>query len=383
MKKTRVSLEKFCEEFQKAKGKNLATRKEINDFSRESNLCVPMIIWKTRKSETERGRWTMGEKIEQEASNVSSSEKQTQSVAEQKSTELLVIRSGNYDNTPFIDKHFIKWGKYSDIESVVKSKRFFPTFVTGLSGNGKTTTIEQACANLGREFIRVNFTSETNEGDLIGDLRLIDGDTKFQYGPVAEAYMRGAVLILDEIDLADTNRVMILQAVLEGKPLFIKKLGQTIVPEKGFTVFATANTKGKGSIDGRFAGTQMLNEAFLDRFSITIEQKYPTKAIETKIIANYAASFSDGELTAEDKTMIDNAVTWAQITRKTFDDELIDELISTRRLIAFIETYFVFGRDVNKALLYTTNRFDDEVKESFVELFSQIAAGVKTLDEDA
>jgi len=205
-----------------------------------------------------------------------------------------------------------------------------------------------------------------------------DTETVFQYGPVAEAYMRGAVLILDEIDLADPNKVMVLQAVLEGKPIFIKKLGKRIAPTAGFTVFATANTKGKGSSDGRFMGTNSLNEAFLDRFAITIEQDYPGAAIEKRMLKGYAEAYTNDSVGERELEVIDHLVQWAQITRQSFNEESIDELISTRRLIATIESYFIFGKNIGKSIEYATARFDDDTRDTFNELYKQIDQGLRT-----
>jgi len=378
----RVSLIVFKKMLQDKFKRNVLHSSEIRGFAKEEDVQIPGAIWDNKSSG--RSEFVIGEGIipAQNTTVESDTVAPTQEVVKEMVGGIAAIR--NTEQQYFVDQDpkFIKWGKFSDIRMVIKSSRFFPTFITGLSGNGKTTGIEQACANERREAIRVNFTRETNEDDLLGGMRLIAGDTVFQYGPVAEAYMRGAVLILDEVDLADPNKVMVLQSVLEGKPIFIKKLGKRIAPAAGFNVFATANTKGKGSSDGRFMGTNSLNEAFLDRFAITIEQDYPGAAIEKRMLKGYAEAYTDEVLDERALEVIDHLVQWAQITRQSFKEESIDELISTRRLIATIESYFIFGENIKKSVEYATARFDDEMRETFVELYSQIDAGMRTFTEN-
>ena len=272
---------------------------------------------------------------------------------------------------PDKDDTFVSFGNFTDIKKVVQSRLFYPTFITGLSGNGKTFGVEQSCAQLGRELIRVNITIETDEDDLIGGFRLVNGETVWHNGPVVEAMERGAILLLDEIDLA-SNKIMCLQSVLEGKGVFLKKIGKHIAPKAGFNVFATANTKGKGSDDGRFIGTNVLNEAFLERFPITFEQQYPTVATETKILTNVAQSLKI-PMIGEHTDFIKHLCTWSEIIRKTFADGGIDEVISTRRLVHIIKAYSIFGKK-DKALKVCLNRFDDETKATFVELYDKIDA---------
>jgi hypothetical protein len=272
---------------------------------------------------------------------------------------------------PEKDDTFVSFGNFTDIKKVVQSRLFYPTFITGLSGNGKTFGVEQSCAQLGRELIRVNITIETDEDDLIGGFRLVNGETVWHNGPVVEAMERGAILLLDEIDLA-SNKIMCLQSVLEGKGVFLKKIGVHIAPKAGFNVFATANTKGKGSDDGRFIGTNVLNEAFLERFPITFEQQYPTITIETKILTNVAQSLKI-PMIGEHTDFIKHLCNWSDIIRKTFADGGIDEVISTRRLVHIIKAYSIFGKK-DKALKVCLNRFDDETKATFVELYDKIDA---------
>jgi hypothetical protein len=263
---------------------------------------------------------------------------------------------------PQKDDSFVRFGNFSDIKKVIQSGVFYPTFITGLSGNGKTFSVEQACAQTGRELIRVNITIETDEDDLIGGFRLVDGNTVWHNGPVIEALQRGAILLLDEIDLA-SNKILCLQSILEGKGVFLKKIGRWVSPASGFNVIATANTKGKGSDDGRFIGTNVLNEAFLERFPITFEQEYPTAKIETTILNKICA----------DETFCKRLADWADIIRKTFYDGGIEEIISTRRLVHIVKAFNIFG-DKAKAISVCVNRFDDETKQAFLELYDKVDA---------
>ena len=276
---------------------------------------------------------------------------------------------------PEKDDTFVKFGNFSDIRKIIQSRLFYPTFITGLSGNGKTFSVEQACAQLGRELIRVNITIETDEDDLIGGFRLVDGNTAWHNGPVIEALERGAILLLDEIDLA-SNKILCLQSILEGKGVFLKKIGRWVKPASGFNVIATANTKGKGSDDGRFIGTNVLNEAFLERFPVTFEQAYPTPAQEIKIIQNVAES-----LGVSDADFCKRLVDWGDIIRKTFYDGGIEEIISTRRLVHIIRAYSIF-QDKAKAIQVCVNRFDDETKQAFLELYDKVDADFQLPTEE-
>jgi MoxR-like ATPase len=267
---------------------------------------------------------------------------------------------------PAKDDLFVPFGNFKTVRDIIKSKMFYPIFITGLSGNGKTYMVEQACAAMKREVIRVNFTVETDEDDLIGGFRLVDGDTKFFKGPLIKAMERGAVLLADEIDLANAAKVMCMQSILEGKGYFIKKTGEYITPAAGFNVIATANTKGKGSDDGRFIGTNILNEAFLERYPITCEQEYPSISIEKKILDKVANTVN-----VNDDEFIQKLVDWADIIRKTFNDGGVDEIISTRRLVHIIKAFSIFGDRMN-AIMMCTNRFDDETKLAFLDLYTKL-----------
>jgi len=272
---------------------------------------------------------------------------------------------------PEKDDTFVSFGNFTDIKKVVQSRLFYPTFITGLSGNGKTFGVEQSCAQLGRELIRVNITIETDEDDLIGGFRLVNGETVWHNGPVVEAMERGAILLLDEIDLA-SNKIMCLQSVLEGKGVFLKKIGVHVAPKAGFNVFATANTKGKGSDDGRFIGTNVMNSAMLDRFPIMMEQSYPTISVETKILTKIAESLKI-PMIKEHTDFVSHLCTWAEIVRKTFADGGIDEVISTRRLVHILKAYSIFGKK-SKAISLCLSGFDDETKTCFMELYDKIDA---------
>ena len=280
-----------------------------------------------------------------------------------------VVSSLTGNIVPEKDNTFVSFGNYPDLKSIIKSKLFYPVFITGLSGNGKTFGVTQACAENKRELIRVNITIETDEDDLLGGYRLKDGQTVWQNGPVIEAMERGAVLLLDEIDLA-SNKIMCLQPILEGSGIYVKKINKFVKHADGFTVVATANTKGQGSDDGKFIGTNVLNEAFLERFPITFEQSYPAAKVEEKILTNIMATTGkvDGEFAKK-------LVTWADVIRKTYFDGGVDEIISTRRLTHIVQAYSIFKGNKMKAIEVCVNRFDDDTKNSFMELYTKVDAG--------
>jgi hypothetical protein len=276
---------------------------------------------------------------------------------------------------PTKDDTFVQFGSFQDVKKIIQSRLFYPTFITGLSGNGKTFSVEQACASLKRELIRVNITIETDEDDLIGGFRLLNGQTVWHNGPIIEALERGSILLLDEIDLA-SNKILCLQSILEGKGVFLKKIGRYVKPAPGFNVIATANTKGKGSEDGRFIGTNVLNEAFLERFPVTFEQAYPSVKTEFKILQGLAAT-----LNIKDDEFCQRLVDWGDIIRKTFYDGGIEEIISTRRLVHILRAYAIFKNKEN-AIKVCINRFDDETKQSFLELYDKVDADFEiTKDE--
>ena len=269
---------------------------------------------------------------------------------------------------------FVPWGNFKLIEKVVKSGMFYPMFITGLSGNGKTLMVEQVCAKLNKELIRVNITIETDEDDLLGGFRLVNGETKFMPGPVIEAMERGCTLLLDECDLG-SNKLLCLQPVLEGKGVYLKKINKWVTPKEGFNVIATANTKGKGSDDGRFIGTNILNEAFLERFAVTMEQPYASATTEKKIVLGSMKKYG-----AVDEEFATNLVTWAEVIRKTFFDGGVDEVISTRRLDHIVKAFAIFG-DKMQSIELCVARFDEDTKASFLALYTKIDAGVLTSED--
>jgi hypothetical protein len=294
----------------------------------------------------------------------------TESSSENVVMNLVATNMEKQNLVPSIFEGFVPWGNYTNLKKIIKSGMFYPVFVTGLSGNGKTLMIEQLHAEMKKELIRINITIETDEDDLLGGFRLVAGETKFVPGPVIEAMERGCTLLLDECDLG-SNKMLALQPVLEGKGVFLKKINKWITAKEGFNVMATANTKGKGSEDGRFIGTNILNEAFLERFAITIEQPYPAAAIEKKIVLGSMKKYN-----AVDKDFADNLVTWAEVIRKTFYDGGVDEIISTRRLDHIVKAFAIFG-DKLQSIELCIARFDDDTKTSFMDLYTKIDAGVE------
>jgi len=352
------------------------TRSEINDFVKSGKIKNPSWL-KQDQYKVARGVYALpvdGNDIssqvkEEILSELPKTEKAP--VTETVSQAAFIVSSLTGDIVPTKDPVFVPWGYFKDIKSIVSSKQFYPIFITGLSGNGKTMNVSQACAQAKRECIRVNITIETDEDDLLGGYRLQEGQTVWQNGPVIEAMERGAILLLDEIDLA-SNKIMCLQPILEGNGVFLKKINKFIKPAPGFNVIATANTKGQGSEDGKFIGTNILNEAFLERFPITVEQAYPTNKIETKILNNV---MSEKGLTKKDDEKFSlNLITWADIIRKTFYEGGVDEIISTRRLVHIVEAYTIFKNKM-KAIEMCTNRFDLDTKTSFMDLYSKVDGG--------
>ena len=274
---------------------------------------------------------------------------------------------------PSKDMTFIKWGEFSKIKKIIDSKLFFPTYIAGMSGNGKTMMVEQACAILKREYVRVQISPETDEDDLIGGFRLINGETVFQKGPVVKAMERGCILMIDEIDRA-TNKIMCLQGVLEGKPILLKKTGQVISPAPGFNVIATANTKGRGSDEGRYTAASIIDDAFLERFVAVVDQEYPPYATERKILLANAKSFD-----VKDTEFIEKLVAWSNVIRKTFDAEGVDDVVSTRRLCHIVKAFSIF-EDRMGAIKMCVSRFEEETREAFLDLYTKIDES--TLDEN-
>ena len=300
----------------------------------------------------------------------------TTETSDEVSTVNLIASNMDKQNlVPDLFEGFVPWGNYATLKKIIKSGLFYPVFITGLSGNGKTLMVEQLHAEMKKELIRVNITIETDEDDLLGGFRLVNGETKFVPGPVIEAMERGCTLLLDECDLG-SNKLLALQPVLEGKGVFLKKINKWISAKSGFNVMATANTKGKGSEDGRFIGTNILNEAFLERFAITIEQPYPTATTEKKIVMGSMTKYKK-----VDESFADNLITWAEVIRKTFYDGGVDEVISTRRLDHIVKAFAIFG-DKMQSIELCVARFDEDTKASFMDLYTKIDAGINVTEEE-
>ena len=329
------------------------TAADVRGYCASRGISYPTVTKRLENFKTSRGRWDLEittEKVEE---------------MERSFSNVAILPEIHKNLIPEKDDTFVKFGNFSDVKKIIQSRLFYPVFITGLSGNGKTMSVEQACAQLGRELVRVNITVETDEDDLVGGFRLVNGETAWHNGPVIEALERGAILLLDEIDYA-SNKILCLQSILEGKGLFLKKIGKYIKPTSGFNIIATANTKGKGSDDGRFIGTNVLNEAFLERFPVTFEQSYPTPSTEQKILEGVAL-----DLGVEDRDFCKRLVDWADIIRKTFYEGGIDEVVTTRRLVHIIRAYGIFN-DKAKAIEVCINRFDEETKTAFLELYDKI-----------
>jgi hypothetical protein len=353
-RKISVTDEQLIESLKELYGPEI-TSGDLKGFCASRSLNYQTVSNKLSQYKTSRAKWNL--EVTQE--RVEEIERNFNSVS--------ILPEVQQNLIPDKDDTFVKFGNFNDIKRIIQSRLFYPTFITGLSGNGKTLSVEQACSQLKRELIRVNVTIETDEDDLIGGFRLVNGETAWHNGPVVEALERGAILLLDEIDLA-SNKILCLQSILEGKGVFLKKIGRFVKPSAGFNVIATANTKGKGSEDGRFIGTNVLNEAFLERFPVTFEQSYPAPSIEQRILEGVAL-----DLDVNDRDFCKRLCDWSDIIRKTFYDGGIEEIISTRRLVHIIRAYSIF-RDKAKAIQVCVNRFDDETKQAFLELYDKVDA---------
>ena len=353
-RKISVTDEQLIESLKELYGPEI-TSGDLKGFCASRSLNYQTVSNKLSQYKTSRAKWNL--EVTQE--KVQEIERNFNSVS--------ILPEVQQNLIPDKDDTFVKFGNFNDIKRIIQSRLFYPTFITGLSGNGKTLSVEQACSQLKRELIRVNVTIETDEDDLIGGFRLVNGETAWHNGPVVEALERGAVLLLDEIDLA-SNKILCLQSILEGKGVFLKKIGRFVQPAAGFNVIATANTKGKGSEDGRFIGTNVLNEAFLERFPVTFEQSYPAPSVEQRILEGVAL-----DLGVNDRDFCKRLCDWSDIIRKTFYDGGIEEIISTRRLVHIIRAYSIF-QDKAKAIQVCVNRFDDETKQAFLELYDKVDA---------
>ena len=370
-------------------GSDTFTRQDYENFkskAKDSGIILPRFLIRNNFSEkVGRGEWKFPEvngtsSISTVVEDATVSLATHATAARVESAEMVtnVIefpKNASESYVPSKVEGYVKFGHYNDVKTIKKSGNFYPIFITGLSGNGKTMMIEQIHAELKKELFRVNITIETDEDDLIGHYALVDGRTVWQDGPVTMAMERGATLLLDEVDLA-SNKIMCLQPVLEGNPLLIKKEGRIVRPKEGFTVMATANTKGKGSEDGRFIGTNILNEAFLERFPITMEQEYPSISVEKKIVTKLMTN-----LGCLDEEYAGKLVDWADLIRKTFYDGGVDEIIATRRLVHIVHAFSIF-KDRMKAIGMCVARFDDQTKETFMDLYSKLDEKVSMPSDD-
>ena len=352
-----------------ATGKQTISKAEIKVIAGELGIASTQFFTKDEANRVGRGKY----RVPTDGATTIALQAQVIPMAKpiQKSENKIQNVQTDLDTTDLVPKsykNYVPFGNFDDVLSIVTSMRFFPVFISGHSGNGKTMSIEQACAKAKRKFVCISMTPETDESDLLGNYVLIDGNMEWRDGPVTTAARQGAVLCIDEIDYGAQN-LSSLQRVLEGKPFMLKKKGEMITPAPGFTVFATANTKGKGSDDGRYMFTNVLNEAFLERFRTTMEQEFPPVKIERKIVDKELSSVGRA-----DSEFAEKLVTWADVIRKTFMDGGCDEVISTRRLVHIVETYGIFG-DKMKAITLCLNRFDDDTKASFVDLYTKVDAG--------
>lgn len=363
--------------------KNRITRKEVKALTEKYGLDWPswLVTTKELKVTGSRGEYYLPINV----NDLTMGGRQNHSVEigdiVVKEIEEIVDASG-HELVPDTLPNYVKHGNYKDVEDIIRSKIFYPSFITGLSGNGKTLMVEQACANEKREMVRVNVTIETDEDDLLGGFRLKNGETVWEDGPAIVAMERGAILLLDEVDLA-SNKIMCLQPILEGKAIYLKKINRVVHPKTGFNVFATANTKGQGSSDGKFIGTNVLNEAFLERFAITFEQEYPNKNTEASILMKqYKANTGGVTPNAAVKDFIGRLVNWSDTIRKLyFVDGSETEVISTRRLVHIISAFNIF-KDENKSVEVCLARFNDETKDSFFNLWRKLKPNVDELSLD-
>ena len=348
---------------------DVVTTQQVLEFVKKQKMDTPYFFFRDESRKVGRGKYRVRGSIVAKVVAAQIPESAAAMAPLAQVVNLASKRATNVTESfvPEKNETYVSFGFFNDLKNIIKSQIFYPVYITGLSGNGKTFMIEQVCAQLKRELIRVNITKRTDESDLIGSYELIDGSTVRREGPVITAMRRGAVLLLDECDLG-TEDILCLQPILEGKPYFDKKTGEVVQPAAGFNVIATANTKGKGSDDGRFIGTNLLNEAFLERFAITVEQEYPPAAVERKILDK---NFDLYGIT--DKVFIDRLITWAEVIRKSFADGAVDEVISTRRLVHITKAFSIFNNRL-KAIELCLNRFDTDTKTAFLDLYTKVDA---------
>jgi hypothetical protein len=371
-----VDRSKFLNAVQKMFGdKETISRSEVLKVCEKNKLDFPNWFVNDLDRRVSRGVYSLKETVADTVKAAAPSPVNSETAVAMAVAAVQLNQAAVVDLVPEKAKGYVPFGNFADVRQIVKSNKFYPMYITGLSGNGKTMMIEQVCAQEKREMVRVNITIETDEDDLIGGFRLVDGRTVWQNGPVIVAMERGAVLLLDEVDLG-SNKMMCLQPVLEGKPVYLKKINKVITPQAGFNIIATANTKGKGSDDGRFIGTNVMNEAFLERFSITMEQEYPAAKVEQKILNNVL-----GTSGIADPAFTEKLVQWAEVIRKSFYEGAVSEIISTRRLVHICEAFAIFGQNREKAIQLCLNRFDVDTKNSFLDLYKKLDETINPIPE--
>ena len=376
LSKDTLFLEKAYQLFPEVKESGQMTRQQLVAV-RESGTSIPGSIWDNRVAGAKPALYVIpGGSV---SKPVSQPEAVEAPVVVQKSS--VVSTTVDKDSlVPARDPNYVPFGNYKDLQTIIKSGMFYPAYIAGPTGNGKSTSVEQICANTNKPLIRVNLNTMTDEDQLIGSKTLVDGNVESVEGPIVIAMRYGIPLLLDEIDAGGANTLLCLQPILEGKPFYFKLKNEMIVPAPGFNIFATANTKGKGSDDGRYIGTNVLNEAFLERFAVTFNQPYPTEKVELQIVKNLFVHFglADQKKTINQSKSLDdfadNLVKWASVVRKTFDDGGCDENITTRRLTHIVRAFSIFKNE-KKAIELCLNRFDDVTKMAFVDLYSKIASG--------
>lgn len=350
-------------------GKATITKQELTELCDQMGILVPQWFTKEASNRVARGVYKVLNSVTKPEVEPVAVDMVAKVLPMTKRIENVVTDLESENLIPKAYKNYVPFGNYDDLLQVVASKMFYPVFITGQSGNGKTMSVEQVCAKLGRKFVCISMTPETDESDLLGNFILIDGQMVWRDGPVTVAARQGAVLCIDEVDYGAQN-LSALQRVLEGKPFLLKKKNEVVTPAEGFNIIATANTKGKGSEDGRYMFTNILNEAFLERFPMTMEQDWAPNSVEKKIIRKELESVN-----RSDDTFADNLITWAEAIRRTFNDGGCDEVISTRRLVHIAKAYGIYG-DRIKAITFCLNRFDTDTKVSFIDLYTKIDAGV-------
>lgn len=360
------NIEATLEAFRAAGQYPIADSKAVYEIARANGFSYNGASSTFMKHKSGRGKWDLS-RIGNSPTQTASDTIATTSPVVSQRIKLNAVQSVSNDEifVPASDPNFVPWGEYANIKRIVDSRMFFPLYISGMSGNGKTLMVEQACAKSKREYVRVQISPETDEDDLLGGFRLVSGETVFQKGPVIKAMERGAILLIDELDRG-SNKIMCLQGVLEGKPILIKKTGETVAPAHGFNVIATANTKGRGSDDGRYVAAQIIDEAFIERFVASIDQPYPEYNTELKIVKKHMESYG-----VQNDDFCEKLVTWSNVIRKTFESDGVDEVISTRRLCHITKSFAIFN-DRMTAIRMCVARFEPHTRDAFIDLYTKI-----------